>query len=522
MVTLDEAFRRWAERTPDAVAVESADTVLTYRELDARAGRLARRLRRHGVRPGELVGVAARPSPRFVVTMLAVIRAGAAYVPLDLSYPADRLAHMRRDSGIRLLIAGSAEELEELEELTDGLAGCEVLTPDLLPDDPEDVLTSVPAAPDSLAYAIYTSGSTGLPKAVLVEHRNVLAFALGQDFVGLGPGRAMLRTSSFSFDASVLETWGVLLRGARLVFPPEDMFGSEELTQVLTAHRVTDLWLSVGLFHQLVDEDPAALAGLRTVVTGGDIVSPQRVRRALAANPGLTVAHVYGPTETTVICSRHFVSDPESVESPLPLGTPIPSVRFHVVGEQGEVLPPGETGELWIAGETVARGYHDRPELTAERFVTEPGTEDGRAYRSGDLARMRPDGVVEFLGRADRQVKVRGFRVEPGEIETALLDVPGVRACLVVARPAPPGDKRIVAYVVPRPGARVPAAEAHRLLAGRLPRHMLPAEYMAVEALPLDANGKPDRHRLPDPVWGSGTHTVLAVPAPPAVPFERI
>ncbi|MDX3382375.1 amino acid adenylation domain-containing protein [Streptomyces niveiscabiei] len=516
MVTLDGAFRRWVRETPDAVALESADGVLTYRELDARAGVLARRLARYGVRPGELVGIAARPSPWFVVTMLAVVRAGAAYVPLDLSYPAERLAHMCRDSGVRVLVADSADGL------AGGLAGCEVLVPDRLTDGPGALPEPVEASPADLAYAVYTSGSTGLPKAVLVEQRNVLAFCLGQDFVNLGPGRSMLRTSSFSFDASVLETWGVLLRGARLVFPPDDMYGAGELAEVLAAHRVTDLWLSVGLFHQVVDDDPAAFASLRTVVTGGDVVSPQRVRRALAAGPGLTVAHVYGPTETTVICGRHLVSDPDRVEAPLPLGGPIPGARFHVVDEAGRVLPPGEIGELWIAGATVSRGYHGRAELTAQRFVTEPGTRDGRAYRSGDLARRRADGVVEFHGRADRQVKVRGFRVEPGEIEAALLDVAGVRACLAVAREAPPGDKRIVAYVVPEAGARLAAADAHAVLAGRLPAHMLPAEYVALDALPLDVNGKPDRHRLPEPEWGRGQGAVLAAPAGPVIPFERI
>ncbi len=523
MVTLDEAFRRWVERTPHAVAVENAETVLTYRELDLRADRLARYLRRHGVAPGELVGVAARPSVWFVVALLAVVRAGAAYVPLDLGYPADRLAHMRRDSGIRILLADPAEAAETPRE---GLAGCELLALDRIADEADAFPQEPPfaaASPSDLAYAMYTSGSTGLPKAVLVEQRNVAAFCLGQDFADLGPGRSILQFSSCSFDASVLEIWGALLNGARLVVPPEDVLGATELGDVLSDHRVTNLWLTAGLFHQLVDDDVAALEPLRTLMTGGDVVSPERVRRALAARPGLTVAAGYGPTETTVVVCRQLMTDPARVRTPLPLGRPIPGARLYVVGATGEVLPPGEAGELWIAGATVSRGYHARPELTAQRFVPEPGTRGGRAYRSGDLARLRPDGLVEFLGRADQQMKVRGFRVEPGEIETALLAVDGVRAALVVARPAPPGDKRIVAYVVTDAGARVAAAEAHRLLAQRLPRHMLPAEYVAMAALPLDANGKQDRRRLPEPRWGRGTQVVLeAEPARTALPFERI
>ncbi|MFG2225133.1 amino acid adenylation domain-containing protein [Streptomyces sp. NPDC048644] len=518
MVTIDEAFRHWVARTPEAVALHGDDGRLTYRELDAAATRLAGRLRRLGIRHQELVGVAAVPSPQFVVNILAVLRAGAAYVPFDLAYPDDRLAHMRRDSGIRVLIADAGDALPA------GLAGCRVIDPDRPGDDGADRAPQrpVPAAPDDLAYAMYTSGSTGLPKAVLVEQRNVTAFCRAQDFAARGLGRTMLQSSSFSFDASVLEIWGVLLNGACLAFPSDHVLGAADLAEAVKARGATGLWLSAGLFHQIVDEDPTALAPLHTVVTGGDVVSPARVRRALTANPGLTVAHVYGPTETTVIVCRQLLGDPEQLESPLPLGTPLPGVRFHIVDATGRPLPPGETGEILIAGDTVSRGYHNRPELTARRYVPEPGT-GRRAYRSGDLGRLRTDGTLEFAGRADQQVKVRGYRVEPGEIEAALGEVSGVRACLVVARPAPPGDKRIVAYVVPDPRTPPTASAIHRSLAGRLPRHMLPAEYVALDALPIDANGKEDRRRLPEPQWGRGILAALdTVTAPHTATPERI
>ncbi|MGW7415726.1 amino acid adenylation domain-containing protein [Streptomyces sp. NPDC054863] len=517
MVTIDTAFRHWADHTPDAVALRAPGTRLTYAGLDAAADRLAARLRRLGVRHQELVGVAAVASPGFVVSALAVLRAGAAYVPLDLSYPEDRLAHMRQDSGVRVLVASGGAHLPA------ALADCTLLDPESDPahDDTGPAGAPAPAdaaapAPTDLAYAMYTSGSTGRPKAVLVEQRNVTAFARQQDIAPLGPGRTMLQSSSFSFDASVLEIWGVLLRGACLAFPPDDLLGAAELAEVLKSEGVTDLWLSAGLFHQVVEEDPGTLAPLHTVITGGDVVSPVQVRRALTANPGLTVAHIYGPTETTVAVCRQLLTDPSALESPLPLGTPLPGARLHVMDEEGHPLPAGETGELWIVGDTVSRGYHHRPELTAERYVTEPGTGE-RAYRSGDLGRKRPDGTVEFAGRADQQVKIRGFRVEPGEIEAALGEAPGVRNCLVTARVAPPGDKRIVAYVVPRSGTPLRAADLHRFLAGRLPRHMLPAEYTALDALPLDANGKEDRRQLPEPGWGRGTLAVLA-PATPSAP----
>ncbi|MFD4724714.1 amino acid adenylation domain-containing protein [Streptomyces seoulensis] len=523
MVTIDDAFRRWAVRTPDAVALRAPGTRMTYGELDRAATRLARRLTGLGVRHRELVGVAATPSPQFVVAILGVLRAGCAYVPLDLAYPGERLAHMRRDSGIRVLVTGSGADLPP------ALADCLLLDPASDAGDADDTgplpsRAARPADPADLAYAMYTSGSTGLPKAVLVEQRNVTAFALRQDFVALGPGRTMLQSSSFSFDASVLEIWGVLLRGACLAFPPDSMLTPAELGGVLAAEGVTDLWLSAGLFHRIAEDAPEALAPLRTVITGGDVVSPPRVRRVLSVNLGLTVAHIYGPTETTVAVCRRLLTDPDQVESPLPLGTPIPGTSLHVMDERGRPLPPGETGELWIAGETVSRGYHDRAELTADRYVTDAVT-GRRAYRSGDLARKRPDGTVEFAGRADQQVKIRGFRIEPGEIEAALGEAPGVHACLVTARVAPPGDKRVVAYVVPSGAGPLHAAEAHRFLAGRLPRHMLPSEYVALDTLPLDANGKEDRRRLPEPAWGRGSLAVLDVvplPAGPAALPERI
>ncbi|MFJ3497784.1 amino acid adenylation domain-containing protein [Streptomyces sp. NPDC086091] len=521
MVTIDAAFRLWAARTPDAVALRAPGTRMTYGELDRAATRLARGLLRLGVRPRELVGVAATPSPGFVVSALAVLRAGCAYLPMDLTYPQERLAHMRRDSGIRVLVSSG-----DGTDLPPALADCVVLDPAAGTDNDDPSVTGAgePPASTDLAYAMYTSGSTGLPKAVLVEQRNVTAFALRQDFADLGPGRTMLQSSSFSFDASVLEIWGVLLRGACLAFPPDGLLTPAELGEVLAREEVTDLWLSSGLFHRIADDVPEALAPLRTVITGGDVVSPARVRRVLDTNPGLTVAHIYGPTETTVAVCRRLLTHPDQVESPLPLGTPIPGAGLHVMDERGRPLPPGATGELWIAGETVSRGYHDRPDLTAERYVTDPGT-GRRAYRSGDLGRRRADGTVEFVGRADSQVKIRGFRIEPGEIEATLGEAPGVRSCLVTARVAPPGDKRVVAYVVPCDTGPLRAADVHRYLAGRLPQHMLPSEYVALDALPLDANGKEDRRRLPEPVWGRGSLAVLDAVPPPAAPAalpERI
>ncbi|MFG2954029.1 amino acid adenylation domain-containing protein [Streptomyces sp. NPDC048291] len=523
MVTIDAAFRRWAVRDPDAVALRAPGTRMTYGELDRAATRIARGLLRLGVRPGELVGVAATPSPGFVVSALAVLRAGCAYLPMDLTYPEERLTHMRRDSGIRVLVSSG-----DGGDLPPALADCVILDPAADTgaggEDPFAPGAAELSAPTDLAYAMYTSGSTGLPKAVLVEQRNVTAFALRQDFAALGPGRTMLQSSSFSFDASVLEIWGVLLRGACLAFPPDGLLTSAELGEVLAREEVTDLWLSSGLFHRIADDVPEALAPLRTVITGGDVVSPARVRRVLETNPGLTVAHIYGPTETTVAICRRLLTHPDQVESPLPLGTPIPGASLHVMDERGRPLPAGTTGELWIAGETVSRGYHDRAELTAERYVTDPGT-GRRAYRSGDLGRKRPDGTVEFVGRADSQVKIRGFRIEPGEIEATLGEAPEVRSCLVTARVAPPGDKRVVAYVVPRDTGPLRAADVHRFLAGRLPRHMLPSEYVALDALPLDANGKEDRRRLPEPAWGRGSLAVLdvvPVPAAPAALPERI
>ncbi|HEX2164348.1 MAG TPA: amino acid adenylation domain-containing protein, partial [Thermoanaerobaculia bacterium] len=364
--------------------------------------------------------------------------------------------------------------------------------------DPPPALPPVPA--DALAYVIYTSGSTGTPKGVAVTHRNVARLVAAADYAALGPGETLLQLAPTSFDAATFEVWGALATGGRLAFPPPGPVRLDELAAAIERFGVTTLWLTAGLFHQVVDEHPAALAPLRQLLAGGDVLSPPHVARLLAELPGLALIDGYGPTENTTFTCCHRVREGEA---PVPIGRPIAWTTAHLVDRHGEPVPVGVPGELVAGGDGVARGYLGQPARTAERFVPHPfGPPGARLYRTGDLARRRPDGAIEFLGRRDGQVKVRGFRVELGEIEATLQGHPGVRDTVAVVREDTPGDRRLVAYVVAAAGAEAEPAELRAHLKERLPEYMVPAAIVSLERLPLTPNGKVDRRALPAPEWG--------------------
>jgi amino acid adenylation domain-containing protein len=498
--TLDALFAAQAAERPDAPALVWDGGALTYGELASRAGRLARRLRALGVGPEVTVGLCLERSPRAVTAILAVLRAGGVYVPLDPSYPEERLAHLVADARPRVLLAetatagrlpgGVAAILLDESEAEVGKEG-----------EPEPGVTA-----DNLAYVMYTSGSTGRPKGVAVPHRAVVRLVRESTFARLGPGECLLQLAPLSFDASTLEIWGALLHGGRLAFPPPGRASLEELGGTVERHGVSLLWLTAGLFHQIAEPgaEPAEggplsrLRGVRQLLAGGDVLSPAHVRRALEALPGLTLVNGYGPTENTTFTCCHSMTDPAQVGDPVPIGRPIGRTRVHLLDAGLEPVSTGVPGELWTGGDGLARGYVGRPDLTAERFVPDPfgGLPGGRLYRTGDLARFRADGVVEFLGRIDRQVKIRGFRIEPGEIEEALRRHPDVAEAVVLIRQETPGDKRLVAYVLPRPGRQPGEAELRAFLQGSLPDFMVPAVLTRVEELPLDPNGKVDRRSL--------------------------
>ncbi|KUM78491.1 non-ribosomal peptide synthetase [Streptomyces curacoi] len=447
---LHALFERQAAATPDAVAVESATTTLTYRELDRRASAVARGLVRRGVGPETLVAVALPRSADLVVALLAVLKAGGAYLPVDTAYPVERLAFMLSDAAPALVITDGTFTPPG------GMTGVGLAELTGAADDPLPAVRHT----DHLAYAMYTSGSSGVPKGIAVTHRNVAGLALDRRWSDAHD--RMLLHSPHTFDASTFELWVPLLRGGRVVVGPPGNLDTAALAALVKDRRLTAMWLTAGLFTVVADQDPGCLSGLRELWVGGDVVSPDAVTRVRAACPGLNVVDGYGPTETTVFATAHEVPAGQPVEQ-VPIGRPMDNMRAFVLDGELRPVPPGVVGELYVAGAGLARGYLGRAGLTAERFVACPFDGPGqRMYRTGDLAAWNRAGELVFHGRADTQVKVRGFRIEPGEVEAVLTGHPAVARAVVVARDDHGGDRRLVAYVVPDPGeAGSGSADAH-------------------------------------------------------------
>ncbi|HEX9937546.1 MAG TPA: amino acid adenylation domain-containing protein, partial [Longimicrobium sp.] len=496
--TIPVLFEDQVRASPDATALVFGHRRLTYGELDARANRLARVLRRHGVGPETRVGLCAERGPDLVVSILAILKAGGAYVPLDPAYPRERLAHMLADSGAALVLAephladALPAEAAPVVTLDSALAEAQGES-----GEPVDGWS----APDAVAYVVYTSGSTGVPKGVMVPHRAVVRLVKQAGYCDFGAAEVFALLAPVAFDASTLELWGPLLNGAALaVFPPHAP-SLDELGRFVRQHGVTTLWLSAGLFHQAAEADVSLFSPLRRLLAGGDVVSPGHVRRVLEANPGLVFVNGYGPTENTTFTCCHVVSSADEVGDPLPVGRPIANTRVYVLDDGLRPLSVGLPGELYAGGDGVARGYQGRPALTAAAFVPDPfsATPGARLYRTGDRARWRADGTIEFLGRVDTQVKIRGFRVEPGEVEAALRAHPAVREAAVIPGDDAAGGRRLVAYVAGDTDAD--ALRTH--LRATLPEHMVPGAFVVMDALPLTPNGKVDRRALPGPELAS-------------------
>jgi amino acid adenylation domain-containing protein/non-ribosomal peptide synthase protein (TIGR01720 family) len=484
-----ELFADQAARTPDAGAVTSGGERLTYAELDARANRLAHLLIARGIGVDDLVGVCLERGLDLVIAQLAVLKAGGAYVPLDPAYPADRLAFMLEDAAEPLVLT--------LGRLRDRLPCKESQVVRVDVEDLTGYPATAPAAnarPGNLAYAMYTSGSTGRPKGVLVEHRSVVRLVCGTDYIELDKTDVVAQFASVSFDAATFEIWGALLNGATLALAAPDVPSVEDLGVFLADAGVTVLWLTAGMFHEVVDSGVEYLGGLRWLLAGGDVLSPAHCARVLETHPGIRLVNGYGPTEGTTFTTCHRITAP--VTGPVPIGRPIANTRVYVLDHDLNPVPVGVPGELFIGGAGLARGYLCRPGLTAERFVASPWGE--RLYRTGDLVRRRSDGTLDFLGRRDEQVKIRGFRVELGEIEAALHAHPDIADAVVVALTGDAGHKRLVAYVVPA-GVVPDAKELREFLGTRLPDYLIPSGFVTLDRLPLNPNGKVDRGALPDP-----------------------
>ncbi|HJX28997.1 MAG TPA: amino acid adenylation domain-containing protein, partial [Thermoanaerobaculia bacterium] len=497
--TVHELFAEQAARTPEAVAVACEGQSLTYAGLNAQANRLACHLRRLGVGPEVLVGICAERSLDLIVGLLGILKAGGAYLPLDPSLPVERLAFVVADGRLPVLLvqerflpllAGPQGETGSRVVLLDGNNAATGRESDAEPV-PE-------AGPRNLAYVLYTSGSTGRPKGVAVEHRSIVRLVRGNGVDHRGP-ETFLQLAPVPFDASTLEIWAPLLNGGRLVVFPPRTPSLEELGETLRTEEISTLWLTAGLFHQMVEAQPESLAQVRRLLAGGDTLSLPHVRQVLERlAPGQRLINGYGPTEGTTFTCCHSMDATSRPLGSVPVGRPIPNTRVHLLNRDFRPVPIGVSGELYAAGDGLARGYLGRPDLTAERFVPAPfPVEPGeRLYRTGDLARWLPTGEIEFLGRIDTQVKLRGFRIEPGEIEAALCNHEGVREAVILVREDRPGDRRLVAYVVAEARTGILALGATELrshLSRHLPDYMIPAAFVSLGELPLTSNGKVDR-----------------------------
>ncbi|MBV8846377.1 MAG: amino acid adenylation domain-containing protein [Bryobacterales bacterium] len=514
-----ELFSAQAQRRPQAVAVVFRDQQLSYGELEARSNRLAAHLCRLGVGPGVPVGLCVERSLETVVGLLGVLKAGGAYVPLDPAYPSERLNFLIDNAETRIVLT------------TTSLSGClsERGTQLVFLDRAEHWGTAeaVPAPArvtlDDLAYLMYTSGSSGEPKAVETPHRGIVRLLFGVDYARFGESEVLLHMSPLSFDASTLEIWGALLHGARLVLFPGTVPTVEELGAVLSQEGVTTLWLTSSLFNMVIDMAPGILTSVRQLLVGGEALSVPHVQRALQLLPDTQMINGYGPTESTTFTTCYRIPrdlDAQPVAS-IPLGRPIANTRVYVLDQQRQLAPVGVPGELYIGGDGLARGYLKQPELTAQKFIPNPFSPDAadRLYATGDRARYRANGQLEFLGRFDDQVKVRGFRIELGEIETVLGQQPDVKACVVVAREDPTGNKQLAAYVALREGGAVTPASLRQSLEAKLPHYMVPSAFVLMSALPLTPNGKVDRKALPAPEdWQSELNDGYA---PPRTPLEE-
>jgi amino acid adenylation domain-containing protein len=487
--TITERFRAVAAAMPGNTALRFGAAAMDYATLDALSDALAARLVADGVRPGELVGISAHRSLALPVAVLGALKAGAGYVPFDPALPAERLAFMAQDTGIRVLLGHcppvTATGVATLAQADFPPAG----TP----------APQVEVTGGSAAYVMFTSGTTGTPKGVVLPHRSVIRMLVDTDWLRLGPDTVTLHSSAFAFDTSIIDFFGALLHGGTMVIPPDGALSIADLAAAIADRGVNTLWLTSGLFHAVADARPDCFARVDQVIVGGDVVSPAHVARVMDACPGITVINGYGPTESNVTNAHAITRADIASGMSLPIGRAIPGTQIWILDDTLQPVPTGTIGELAIAGRGLAKGYWNRPELTAEKFVTAPWDPGLTLYRSGDLAMDPGDGVIRFFGRMDTQVKIRGFRVELAEVEAALESHPGIRQATAVALlPEGQTDRILVAYYVAGgadPGA--PALAAH--VADRLPVFARPAFFVALPEMPLNQNGKVDRRRLPAP-----------------------
>ncbi len=527
-LNLHELFEERVQIAPNAVAVEFETEALTYAELNSRANRLARYLRAHDVAADVAVGIFMERCTDLVVAVLATIKAGGAYVPLDPDYPAERLAFMLNETRARVVL--TQQSVRERLPKTSASAIC-------VDGDWPDIATQADSNLDrsatskNLAYILFTSGSTGMPKGVCIEHLAVMRLVINTNYVQLSAADCIAQASNASFDAATFEIWGALLNGARLaILHKETVLSADALARDIRARGINTLFLTTAIFNEHAYRSPQLFGDLHCLLFGGEACDAMAVSRVMRYTPPRRLINAYGPTESTTFATWFEIG--RASEGPLPedtaraetrvgvpIGRPLTNTRCYVLDAALQPVPIGVTGELYLGGLGVAREYLNRPELTAERFIQNPYCDGDRLYKTGDLVCYLPDGNLKYVARADQQIKIRGLRIEPGEVEAVLLRAADISRCAVIAREDVPGDQRLVAYVVAADASLRPSAQDLRLrLASHLPAYMVPAAFVFVDSLPLTANGKLDRRSLPPP---SAYHDAGSV-APPEDEADEI
>ncbi|MET0622970.1 MAG: amino acid adenylation domain-containing protein [Pyrinomonadaceae bacterium] len=525
--TVHALFEAQAARTPQSPAVVFGERVLSYGELDRRAGLVARRLRALGVRPESRVGLLLERSPDQLAALLGVLKAGGAYVPIDPATPPERVAFVLRDAGAELVLtqASLAHALPAEGPRALLLDAIDEETVDEDAADEDDFARGERELCDeNAAYVIYTSGSTGRPKGVVVSHASLAGAILAQLAQVEAPVEGTPLQMSYAFDGSLLSIFCALTQGGVLALPPEGRHGDPaHMSRLIAEGRLSHLFTVPSFYSLLLEQArPGELGSLRAVTVGAEACPPELVGRHQRALPGVPLFNEYGPTEATIYCAAYECVPGDAERASLPIGRPAAGARLYVLDNFLQPAPPGVPGQLYVGGRGVARGYLNRPELTAAAFVPDPFSDEpgARLYRTGDVARWLADGQLEFLGRADEQVKVRGFRVEPGEIESALRVFDGVRDAAVVAREDAPGERRLVAYVVAGQGPRPTTAVLREHLRARLPEYMVPGAFVFLDELPLTPTGKVNRRQLPAPEAGADASAASYVA--PRTPTEEL
>jgi len=494
---IQQLFEARAQATPQALAITDNHSQISYGTLNRRANQLAHYLIAQGTARGTLVGLCMERSIDAVMAMLAILKAGGAYVPLDPRHPKKRLALIIEDAGLKTVICHKTQQAllpsHKLEQVIMDRDWQRIAI--LSEDNPAPAVNG-----DSLAYVIYTSGSTGRPKGVCIPHKAVNRLVTNTNYITLNADDVIAQAANMSFDAATFEIWGALLNGGRLyIIGIETLLSPPLFSHELRTAGITTLFLTTALFNQMIRQDPAIFGDLKQLLFGGEVCDPQRIRECLRGGPPRRLLHAYGPTEATTFTTWYEVREIAPDARTVPIGRPIANSTCHVLDAHRQPVPVGVIGELYIGGPGVAQGYLNQPELTVANFVGGPLGDGDRLYRSGDLVRYRADGAIEFVGRIDNQIKLRGFRIETGEIDEVLKKHRSLRDCLTMLREDNPGEKRLVSYVTTKPSEEIDEQTLRHFLRESLPEFMVPAAFVILDQLPLTPNGKVDRQALPAP-----------------------